>query len=160
MMNGGIMTINKHTIISLVIGIGLGSIIVLIYLMYINPRPPVFPDLDVSSSQSNALQKIRTTQMSKLNEQFNKIRQLHDQLDEILLSDSPNNQTINIITEEIAYTHADMARIHIQGLLKIREILSEKQFSTMIRHRKSLDKHPHHPKMKGGSFGGGPPMVP
>lgn len=94
--------------------------------------------LQLTSTQSVQLEKQYKAEREAVSEKFKEIRKLHETLDAAFIEEPVNEAKIAATIQLIKETQMELADLHFQGLLNIREILTKEQFKKMINMRKEF----------------------
>ena len=100
----------------------------------------IIKELNVSDKQKEQMKETMQADISRKKELRQQIRQKSDLIDEELLKENIDTNTINNLTTEIQQLTAEISKINIESKLKVRSILSFKQYTKMEQNRKETMK--------------------
>lgn len=120
-----------------------------------NPPPPeMITKLKLSAQQQEQMKSLHKKQRIEFKKSMDKVKSLHDQLDQELLQENPSQTKVNNIIEQIKVIQTNLMDNHFEQILATRKILTRQQFKTMldlrrdfstkmekrIRHKKNLSQ--------------------
>jgi len=123
-----------------------------------------YKHLSLSESQKSRMEALDKPFRSKVNQLKDQLRRKNDELSELLLESNSTAEGINAKLDEIATLQAELQKVVVAHLLKIKEMLTpeqQKRFFSMIieelspggmsRHGEHSEEG-HHEREKGGDI--------
>ncbi len=94
-------------------------------------------ELNITTEQQEKMRDMMQSDISRKKELRQEIRQKMDAIDEELLKEKVDMNTINKLSQEIQQLNAEISKINIESKLKVRSTLTFDQYTKMEQNRKS-----------------------
>lgn len=116
----------------------IGTIIGLIQLKQPSPPMRLTTELNLSQKQNQQMQKLHEEQQLYFQSKMAQIKNLHTQLDSEFLKNQPDETKIISLIGDIKAVQMALMTDHFNGLLKVRQILTQDQFKKMVQTQQKL----------------------
>jgi Spy/CpxP family protein refolding chaperone len=93
-------------------------------------------ELNITEEQKQKINELMKSDLEKKKELRQQIKQKSEAIDEELMKEKFDMNTINSLATEIQQLNAEIAKINIESKLKVRNILTFEQYSRMEQARK------------------------
>jgi len=100
--------------------------------------PKLTEKLDLTVQQQEQMKTLHEKQRVDFKNNMDKVKILHDQLDQELLKSKLDEQKIKNITEQIKIIQLKLIDAHFEQILGMRKILTQEQFKKMLDLRRDL----------------------
>lgn len=95
-------------------------------------------ELNITDEQKQKINELMQADLSKKKELRQQIKQKMNIIDEELMKENLDTETINKLTQEIQQLSAEISKLNIESKLNVRNILSFKQYSRMEQARMQM----------------------
>ena len=95
-------------------------------------------ELNITDEQKQKINELMKADLSKKKELRQQIKQKMNIIDEELMKENLDTETINKLTQEIQQLSAEISKLNIESKLNVRNILSFKQYSRMEQARMQM----------------------
>ncbi len=95
-------------------------------------------ELNITDEQKQKINELMQADLSKKKELRQQIKQKMNIIDEELMKENLDTETINKLTQEIQQLSAEISKLNVESKLNVRNILSFKQYSRMEQARMQM----------------------